>query len=104
MQQLIDTHIHIWNFSKARYEWLDNDISILKLNYEIEELETERKKAGITVGVLVQAANNLEDTDWMLEVAAGTNWLKGVVGWLPLTDPAATEELLTEKYLQHPYF
>jgi L-fuconolactonase len=104
MQQLIDTHIHIWNFSKARYEWLENDTSILKRNYEIEELETERKNAGITGGVLVQAANNLEDTDWMLEVAMDTNWLKGVVGWLPLTDPSATEKLLTAKYLQHPYF
>jgi L-fuconolactonase len=104
MHQIIDTHIHIWNFSKARYEWLENDTTILNRNYEIDELEPARKKAGITGGVLVQAANNLEEMDWMLEVATATQWLQGVVGWLPLTDPAATEKLLNEKYLQHPYF
>lgn len=52
----------------------------------------------------MQAANNLEETDWMLEVAAQTPWLQGVVGWLPLTDPARTEQLLTEKYAHNPYF
>jgi L-fuconolactonase len=104
MHEIIDTHIHSWNFDKARYEWLENDNSILNRNYEIEELETARVKAGIAGGVLVQAANNLEDTGWMLEVASRTSWLQGVVGWLPLTDPAATEKLLTEKYLRQPYF
>lgn len=104
MQAIIDTHIHIWNFSRAKYEWLENDTSILNRDYAIEELEAKRKEAGITGGVLVQAANNVEDTDYMLEVAAQTDWLAGVVGWLPLTDPVATEKLLAEKYLQQPYF
>jgi L-fuconolactonase len=104
MHGLIDTHIHIWNFNKARYAWLENDTSILGRNYEIEELEPERKKAGITGGVLIQAANNLEDTDWMLEVTAREEWLNGVVGWLPLTDPVATGKLLVEKYKKNRYF
>ena len=65
MHELIDTHIHIWNFSKAKYAWLENDISILNRNYDIEELYRERKNAGVTGGVLVQAANNLEDTEWI---------------------------------------
>lgn len=104
MQSIIDTHIHIWNFDRARYAWLDNDTSILNRNYEIEELNPEREKAGITAGVLVQAANNLEDTDWMLEVAARIDWLKGVVGWLPLTDPGATEKLLNSKYKSNSLF
>lgn len=97
MQPIIDTHIHVWNFSKARYEWLENNTTILGRNYEIEELEPEREKAGITAGVLVQAANNLEETDYMLQVAANNKWLKAVVGWLPLTDPSATEKLLSNK-------
>jgi L-fuconolactonase len=104
MHGLIDTHIHIWNFGKAKYAWLENDTSILHRNYDIEELHNERRRAGVTGGILVQAANNLEDTEWMLEVAAREVWIDGVVGWLPLTDPATTEKLLTKKYAKHPLF
>jgi L-fuconolactonase len=103
-QQIIDTHVHVWNFDKATYPWLENDTSILKRTYDIEELETERVTAGITGGVLVQASNNLEDTNWMLEVAERTPWIKGVVGWLPLMEPERTEQLLQDVYLKNKYF
>jgi L-fuconolactonase len=104
MQKIIDTHIHVWNFDKAAYAWLDGNTSILNRTYHIEEIETERNAAGITEGVLVQAANNIEDTSWMLEVAANTDWIKGVVGWLPLMDTTATEWALEEKYSKEKYF
>ncbi len=102
--KIIDTHIHIWNFDKAEYKWLEGDTSILNRTYNIEELEEERKAVGISGGVLVQAANNFEDTDWMLRIAAKNDWLKGVVGWLPLMDPKATEKALSNKYLQNQLF
>lgn len=95
---MTDTHVHIWDFDKAEYEWLRGNNSILNRVYAIEELEIERKEAGVSAGVLVQAANNFDDTDWMLEIAAKTEWIKGVVGWLPLMDPAATEKAWREKY------
>ena len=83
-QRIVDTHVHVWNFERAQYSWLNGDTSILNRNYHIEELEGERIGASVTDGVLVQAANNFEDTDWMLEVAGKSEWIKGVVGWLPL--------------------
>ena len=103
-ERFIDTHIHVWNFDKAYYLWLEGNTTILNRTYNIEELEEERKKAGVTGGVLVQAANNFEDTDWMLEVAEKTDWIKGVVGWLPLLQPKETEKALQQKYAKHSYF
>jgi L-fuconolactonase len=103
-ERIIDTHVHIWNFDKAEYEWLKNDTSILNRTYNIEELAEEHVKAGVTEGVLVQAANNFEDTDWMLEVAQQTDWITGVVGWLPLKDAAATSKALEDKYNLNKYF
>ncbi len=79
MQKIIDKHIHVWNFDKAAYAWLDANTSIQNRTYHIEEIEKERNAAGVTEGVLVQAANNLEDTNWMLEVVANIDWIKGVV-------------------------
>ncbi|MEO8415597.1 MAG: amidohydrolase family protein [Ginsengibacter sp.] len=103
-QHIIDTHVHQWNLEKVEYEWLKGDTSILNKTYSIEELSPQLDKAHVTEGILVQAANNFADTDMMLETAAGTGWINGVVGWLPLMDPDATEKVLTEKYLNNTYF
>jgi L-fuconolactonase len=102
MERMIDTHIHVWDLGQAKYSWLDGDTSILNRNYALEELEGVRAKAGVTEGILVQAAANPEDTDWMLRVAAGHDWITGVVGWLPLEDPEATARILEEKYVAAP--
>src|SRR5687768_16525123 len=101
--EIIDTHVHIWDFKKAEYEWLKNDTSLLNRTYPIEELEASRTAAGITGGVLIQAANNFEDTNYMLETAAATGWIKGVVGWVPLMNPEFTATAL-KAYLANPYF
>jgi L-fuconolactonase len=101
---MIDTHLHIWNFSKAKYPWLDGNTTILNRTYTIEELSAERIAVGVTKAVLVQASNNFEDTDWMLENAATVDWVAGVVGWLPLQQPELVTEVLEKKYLKNNYF
>jgi L-fuconolactonase len=101
---LADTHVHIWDFNRAEYAWLEGNTSILNRTYSIEELETERFEIGIKKGILVQAANNFEDTDWMLHVAVNTDWIAGIVGWLPLIDPDATLKALQKKYGKENYF
>lgn len=102
--RLADTHVHIWDFNRAEYAWLKGNTSILNRTYSIEELETERSNIGVTKGILVQAANNFEDTDWMLHVADNTPWITGIVGWLPLTNPDATLKALHNKYGRENYF
>lgn len=102
--KIIDTHVHVWDLEKADYPWLKNDVSILNRTWRIGEIESERKQAGITAGVLVQASGNLEDTDLMLETAYKTDWICGVVAWLPLIDPIATQRLLDERFLKEQYF
>lgn len=104
LKKVIDTHIHIWDLEKRRYEWLDGNTSILNRSYDINEFNIVRKEVGITHGLLVQAANHLEDTDAMLATCASEDWLLGVVGWLPLLDPDATALLLEEKWHKNPYF
>lgn len=101
---MIDTHVHIWNFAKANYDWLNGNTTILNRTHELAELETERIHVGVTEGVLVQAANNFEDTNWMLENATKNDWIKGVVGWLPLMQPEQTYTTLQEKFLHEKYF
>ena len=102
--RIIDTHVHIWDLEKAEYPWLQGDTSILNRTWRIEEIEKDRKEAGITAGVLVQASGNLEDSELMLETAHKTDWIRGIVGWLPLMDTKATQQLLEEIFLKEKYF
>jgi L-fuconolactonase len=102
-ERIIDTHLHVWNFDKADYSWLEGNTSILNRTFHFEEIEEEQKKVGVTETVLVQSANNFEDTDWMLEVAERKETVVGVVGWLPLLGTSATQKAL-EKYRRKKYF
>jgi len=102
--RIIDTHVHIWDLEKAEYPWLQGDTSILNRTWRIEEIENDRKEAGITAGVLVQASGNIEDTELMLATALKTDWICGIVGWLPLMDTKATQRLLEERFLKEKYF
>lgn len=101
---IVDTHIHIWDLERVNYDWLKEDTSILNRTYELEELLPSFAAAKVAKGVLVQAANNLEDTEYMLETAAKHHQVAGVVGWLPLMDPVKTFKLLNEKYLNQKHF
>lgn len=102
--KIIDTHIHLWDLEKGDYPWLEGNKSILNRSYFIEELEAHRKDTKVQYGILVQAANNSQDTDYMLRIAQEYAWIKGVVGWLPLMEPNACENLLHQTYNKNPYF
>ncbi|GAB4199791.1 MAG: amidohydrolase family protein [Thermoflexibacter sp.] len=101
--KLIDTHLHIWNLDKVAYPWLTPDLGILYQNYEIDQMPTLMKEAQVSHTILVQAANSLEETDFMLLSARQEDFVVGVVGWLPLLEPAQTAFFL-EKYKQNPLF
>ena len=98
MENVIDTHIHVWDLDGVDYPWLKGNTTILSRTYELEELDPLRRAAGITAGILVQAANSLEETAWMMKVAKRHPWIRGIVGWLPLQDPDATARLLESEY------
>ena len=102
--RIIDTHVHIWDLEKAEYPWLQGDTSILNRTWRIEEIESDRSEACVTAGVLVQASGNIEDTELMLGTALKTDWICGVVGWLPLMNTKATQRLLEERFLKEKYF
>jgi L-fuconolactonase len=41
----------------------------------------------------VQARQTLEETFWLLSMAAQNDFVKGVVGWAPLTEPSICDQL-----------
>ena len=75
-----DAHIHVWDFNRAEYAWLNGNTTILNRSYLIDELEPQLEKANVIEGILVQAANTQTETRYMFEVVTQHSWLKGVAG------------------------
>jgi L-fuconolactonase len=103
MVKVIDTHMHSWDLQKVRYSWLDGDTSILAQNYYPSGIEDQLRAANVSAAVMVQAANNIEDTEFMFECAEQYPWIIGVVGWVDLLNPETAKKQL-EAHLKNKYF
>jgi L-fuconolactonase len=97
----IDAHHHFWKYDPVRYSWMNERMEVLKRDCQPSELLIEIEKTGIDGVVSVQADQSIRATDELLEHAAQRDFIKGVVGWFPLADPAV-EEILTE-YSDNPW-
>lgn len=91
----IDTHLHIWS-EPAEYAWLSDDLAPINRPIEVAEARDASALFGFEQAVLVQAADTDADTDYLLSLADAHDWILGVVGWVPLTDPQAAAERLEE--------
>jgi L-fuconolactonase len=87
-KELIDSHQHLWVMSERNYDWIKPSYGVLYDDFTPERLEPEITSSGVTGSVLVQAADSYEDTFYMLEVAHKLDFVRGVVGFIPLDRPA----------------
>ena len=90
---VIDSHHHFWNFTEADYGWIAPKWSMIRRDFLPDDLQKEIAAAGVDGVVSVQARQSLLETDWLLGFAAQHAFIRGVVGWLPLIDPAVEAHL-----------
>jgi L-fuconolactonase len=84
----IDAHVHfIWPDKRAHH-WPDGVGNRLDRDFTPADLTSELAKARIDGVILVQSLNDLEETAEYLALAAEHRMIFGVVGWVPLDDPA----------------
>ncbi|WP_157249417.1 amidohydrolase family protein [Nonomuraea typhae] len=100
---IVDAHQHFWNLETGDYPWLTPDLGVLYRTYGPEHLAPELAATGVQATVLVQAADSGAETDALLALADACAFVAGVVGWVPLTDPAEAAKAL-ERYASHPKF
>ena len=93
---IIDTHHHFWNYNPVEFDWIDDNMATLRRSFLPEDLEKTISGCGVTGVVSVQARQILEETDWLLNLASENEFIKGVVGWVPLA--SINIELILEKY------
>lgn len=92
----IDAHLHIWDPGRAEYTWMDEDWSLTRA-VGFAEVAPTLAELGVEGVVLVEAADNAEDTTLMLDAALVHPEVVAVVAWAPLDRPdelpARLEEL-----------
>jgi L-fuconolactonase len=91
---VIDAHHHFWDPSSGGdYGWLSGPFEPINRVFAPADLRPSLAAAGVAGTVLVQTWNDLGETWDFLETAARTDFVKGVVGWVDLTDPGVGEVL-----------
>ena len=103
VSEKIDAHHHLWRYSSAEYAWIDDRMRALRRDFLTADLENELNAAGIAGAVTVQARQSLEETQWLLSLAADSPFLRGVVGWAPIASeqfPAELERLRSSRELK----
>ncbi|WP_125616064.1 amidohydrolase family protein [Specibacter cremeus] len=103
MTERVDAHLHVWRLGEGRYRWLGPRHGRLFRTFGAAEAREALTAAGVGRAILVQADDTAEDTANMLAQAAAHDWIAGVVGWLPLENPAAAATLL-ERWRAHHAF
>jgi L-fuconolactonase len=96
----IDSHHHFWNYSPEQYAWIGSDMAVLRRDFTPADLQPELESTGMDGVVSVQARQTIEETEWLLQLAAEHDFIRGVVGWLPLLRADVRGEL--ERWSQFP--
>jgi L-fuconolactonase len=95
MNRIVDAHHHVWDLGAAAYPWLGPEAGPLFRSFDLEETAPQRRSRGIDAVILVQAADNDEDTAHLLSVARAQPDVAGVVAWTPLDDAEGTRRRLS---------
>ncbi len=90
---ILDAHHHFWDPARADYPWLTDDLAPIRRAFTPEDLAPELAAAGVDGTVLVQTRSSVHETREFLATAAATPWIRGVVGWVDLTDEAVAESI-----------
>lgn len=80
----IDAHQHFWKQSRGDYSWLTPDLKAIYKDFRPSDLQPLLNQANMDGTILVQAADTLEETRFLLQLAAEHDWILGVVGWVDM--------------------
>ncbi len=96
----IDSHHHLWAINDTDYVWMTEDHARIRRDFLPEDAATNFKASGIDGSVVVQARQMVEETEWLLGLAEANDWMRGVVGWVPLLEDGG--EPFLERFASHP--
>ncbi|MBK0370865.1 amidohydrolase family protein [Flavobacterium agrisoli] len=89
----IDSHQHFWKFDPVRDSWIDDSMAAIQRDFlpaDLKPLLDENQFQGC---VAVEAHQSEEQTNFLVDLAAKNDFIKGVVGWVDLRAANISERL-----------
>jgi L-fucono-1,5-lactonase len=83
---IVDAHHHFWDPAATEYPWLTDELAAIRRPFGPDDLAPLLRQTGVDATVLVQTRSSVEETADFLATAGGTPWIRGVVGWVDLTE------------------
>jgi L-fuconolactonase len=79
----VDAHHHVWDLVRRPQPWTDA-FPVLQRSFGLDELVPDLDRAGVDGTVVVQTVDSLDETHELLDLAAASGRVLGVVGWFDL--------------------
>ena len=89
----IDSHQHFWRYDPARDGWITDAMQVLKRDFLSGQLASELDAHGMDASIAVQADQSESETRFLLDLAARSERVAGVVGWVDLASPGLDDRL-----------
>ncbi len=90
----IDAHQHLWDLAVRPQEWLNAPaLEPIRRDFGLADLRAATSAAAVEATVLVQVLPDFTETVEFLALAAESDLIAGVVGWVDLTRPDVAEQL-----------
>ena len=75
----VDAHQHFWRLADREGRWPPASLAAIHRDFGPQDLAPQLQATEVDATVLVQSLPSVADTHWMLSVAAGTSFVRGVV-------------------------
>jgi L-fucono-1,5-lactonase len=97
----VDAHQHFWDPARYEYPWMAGSaLDPIRRAYGPADLADELERSGIDGTVLVQTLSSESETREFLRIAAATDFVVGVVGWVDLTAEDVDRQLYAHAHAE----
>lgn len=91
----VDSHQHFWLMERRQGQWPPPELAAIRHDFLPPDLAPLLTAAGVDGTVLVQSLPALDDTHFLLDLAAKNDFILGVVGWVDMKDAQAPAMIAT---------
>lgn len=98
---IVDSHQHFWDPERGHYPWMTGPLEVIRRRFEPADLAPSLRECDVDLTVLVQTWSSLDETRDFLRLAASTDFVAGVVGWVDLTDPGVDKVIGELRLSEH---
>jgi len=94
---IIDAHQHFWKYDPRRHGWITDAMAVLQRDFLPTDLAPQLLQNHVDRTIAVQAETSLRETEFLLDLAAESEPIAGIVGWIDLVSPTIAEQLQSFK-------